>query len=171
MAVGSDFYPAPYRGEVRPHGRQFRRDGVERACLCRAARSRLLPTTMFSLSTFLNARLVRRLRWFGISIQLSLIVAATESEKRAGNQGNAYNAEVRLFATPSVHSVLMCFAGPSSCIFSPSQHVYRTIVALIMRHDTYPTHPNLNPSLHDVIIHLLPYLRAGISFTPPSHLY
>ena len=138
MAVGSDFYPAPCRGEVRPHGHQFRRDGVERACLCRAARSRLLPTTTFALSAFLNARLV---------------------------------AEVRLFATSSVHSLLMCFAGKlSSCIFSPSQHVNRAIVTLIMRHDTYPTHPNLNTSLHDIITHLLPYLSAGISFIPPSRL-
>ena len=62
IAVGTDFYPAPGRSEVRPHGHQFRRDGVERACLCRAARSRLLPTTTFSLSTFLSVRLVRRLR-------------------------------------------------------------------------------------------------------------
>ena len=62
MAVGSDFYPAPCRGEVRPHGHQFQRDGVEHACLRGAARSQLLLTTTFSLSTFLNARLVRHLR-------------------------------------------------------------------------------------------------------------
>ena len=55
MAVGSDFYPAPCRGEIRPHGHQFQRDGVEHACLRVAARSRLLLTTTFSLSMFLNA--------------------------------------------------------------------------------------------------------------------